>query len=320
MILGFDPRYLSVHFPEATYQKAYIHIEEALLLRHIVPRSWWKLQRWLQIGAEKKLSQGWKVFDEFMYKCISSKRKELSNCSTNANANFDMLTFYIEEEHKQGLKISDQFLRDSAFNLIIAGKDTLSACLTWFIWLVATHPNVETKILEEIKAVTKREDKKSWFFETEELNKMVYLHGALCETLRLYPPVPFNHKVSTVADILPSGHHCKKNQRILLSFYSMGRMEEIWGKDCLEFKPERWISDQGRTVHVPSFNFTAFNVGPRRCLGKKMSFIEMKIVIAAIILNYHIHAVEGHPVSPSNSILLHMKHGLNVRVSKRCDL
>ena len=98
----------------------------------------------------------------------------------------------------------------------------------------------------------------------------------------------------------------------------MGRMESIWGRDCLEFKPERWITEGGGIRHVPSYKFIAFNAGPRSCLGKEMTFIQMKIVAIAIICNYHIEVVEGHPVYPSSSVILHMRHGLKVKVSKRC--
>ncbi|KAJ0098003.1 hypothetical protein Patl1_27587 [Pistacia atlantica] len=98
---------------------------------------------------------------------------------------------------------------------------------------------------------------KWWKFDSKELNKLVYLHGALCEALRLYPPVPFQHK-------------------------------SIWGDDCLEFKPQRWISEKGRIKHEPSYKFLAFNAGPRTCLGKEVAFTQMKAVAAAIIHNYNV--------------------------------
>ena len=103
--------------------------------------------------------------------------------------------------------------------------------------------------------------------------------------MRLYPPLPVNHKTSVEADTLPSGHRLKPNNRVLLSFYSMGRMEEIWGKDCLEFKPERWISSNkgGGIVYVPPYKFTAFNAGPRTCLGKDMTFTQVTIIVTAIL-------------------------------------
>ena len=97
----------------------------------------------------------------------------------------------------------------------------------------------------------------------------------------------------------------------------MGRMEEIWGEDCMQYKPERWISEQGGLISVPSYKFTAFGGGPRSCLGKTMAFIQMKIVATSIIWNYRVRMVEGHPVSPSVSVVLHMKHGLKVRITKR---
>ena len=213
---------------------------------------------------------------------------------------------------------SNKILRDTAFNLIAAGSDTMGAGLAWFFWLIATHPSVEMKILKEIKENLMVKDDKKWeCFGIQELDTLVYLHAALCEALRLYPVVAFDPRTAVKADILPSGHHISANTPIIISLYAMGRMEEIWGEDCMQYKPERWISEQGGLISVPSYKFTAFGGGPRSCLGKAMAFIQMKIVATSIIWNFHVEMVEVHPVSPSVSVVLHMKHGLKVRITKR---
>ncbi|ESR59843.1 hypothetical protein CICLE_v10018325mg [Citrus x clementina] len=92
--------------------------------------------------------------------------------------------------------------------------------------------------------------------------------------------VTYNHKAASQADILPSGHHINQNGRILISYYAMGRIEDIWSKDCLEFKPERWISKKVRLVH-----FAAIHAGPRNCLGKDSAFIQMKTIAVAVLWN-----------------------------------
>ncbi|KAG6416360.1 hypothetical protein SASPL_123788 [Salvia splendens] len=170
---------------------------------------------------------------------------------------------------------------------MFAGRDTTSTCL---FWLVAQNPTAEAKILEEMEAEHGLKGK--WrAFSAEESRKLVYLHGALCESLRLFPPVALEHKAPV--------------------------MESVWGKDCLEFKPERWISPSGKIKHEPSYKFPAFDAGPRTCLGKEMAFVQMKMVAAAILYGYKVRLVEGHKVSPRDSIILHARGGLKVLLSKR---
>ncbi|KAG8386622.1 hypothetical protein BUALT_Bualt03G0167600 [Buddleja alternifolia] len=313
LVLGHDPSSLCTELPHLPHEKAFADAEEAILLRHILPESLWKLQKWFQIGKEKKLSNAKEVLDRFLSYCILLKQQDCKG-----DEDFDLLTSYKRTLAAKGVapNVSEQVWRDTTLNLIFAGKDTISATLTWFFWLLATNPAEEEKIREEILKTLQLEKNGTWKYSNlDELKYLIYLHGALCESLRLFPPVAFQHKAPLEQDILPSGHWINSNTKTILSFYSMGRMESIWGKDCLEFKPGRWISEMGRIKNEPSFKFTAFNAGPRSCLGKEMSFIQMKIVAAAIISRFKIEVLEGNPVSPSTSVVLHMKHGLKVKVS-----
>ncbi|CBI33552.3 unnamed protein product, partial [Vitis vinifera] len=106
-------------------------------------------------------------------------------------------------------------------------------------------------------------------------------------------------------------------EHVIFHAYAMGRMACAWGKDCLEFKPERWLTGKGRTKHEPAYKFLAFSAGPRICLGKEVAFFKMKAVAAAIMHNYHFQMVKGHRVVPTVSIVLHMKHGLRVNVKNK---
>ncbi|XP_028764868.1 alkane hydroxylase MAH1-like [Neltuma alba] len=165
--------------------------------------------------------------------------------------------------YQEGEHINDKFLRDTGFGFFTA-RSTITSALTWFFWLVAAHPSVEAKIVQEIKQI-------------KEVKDQVYLHAALCEVLRRYRPIPYVRRQAIKYDMLPSRHELVDPRTvIILSLYAIGRCEEIWGKDCLDFKPEGWISERGDIIHVPSYKFISFVAGPGTCLGNDMSFIQMK--------------------------------------------
>lgn len=313
LLLDYDPESLSLHLPYNACEKAFTEAEEALLWRHVLPEKVWKLQQRFGMGKEKKLSEACKVFDEFIYKCLSRKEDEL-NGDGKMMVEVGLLTSLMKSFQGQIGTSGDSrtFLKDTILSLMIAGRDTTSTSLSWFFYLLAQNPSVESKIREEIEKQVGGEKLKC--LGAKELGGLVYLHGGLCEALRLYPPVALEHKAPAEADVLPSGHAVNEHSKIILSFYSMGRMEGIWGEDCMEFKPERWFSERGGIKHEPSYKFTAFHAGPRTCLGKEMGFIQMKMVASAVIYHYHVELVEGHEVCPGDSIILQMKYGLKVRL------
>ncbi|KAI3516999.1 hypothetical protein L1887_16204 [Cichorium endivia] len=322
LLLDYDPQSLSFDGPCLPCEKAMTDAQEGIFYRHFMPPIFWKLQQLLRMGNEKKLSEARNAVDLFVYKCLARIQNESSNMEReDGQENFGLGASLIREFKDQSGSSGDpnKFLRDTIVSLVGAGKDTTSTTLSWFFYLVAKNPIVEDKIREEIHTFMKvKVDDRKW--NSKELSKLVYLHGALLEALRLYPPVPFNHKIPLQPDILPSGHKVTPNSKIILYYYGMGRMKKIWGQDCMEFKPERWISKEGGIKHEPSYKFPAFNSGPRTCLGKDMSFTQLKIVASTIIYQYHIELTEGHPVFPSASIVLQMKHGLKVTLTKVSEM
>jgi cytochrome P450 len=251
---------------------------------------------------------------------MATKREELSaGAKTKEDEEtFDVLRSFLTINDVNDKEHPDEIVRDSTIGIIFAAYDTSSATLSWFFWLLSKNPHVETKIREELDSNFSVKEGQNWQLNSrKELSKLVYLHATLCETLRLYPPVPLQSRTPVRPDIFPSGHHVDPKAIVVLSGYAIGRMARVWGQDCHEFKPERWINEKGDLKYERSAKFFTFNAGPRICPGKEMAFSIMKAAAATILYNYHVQVVETRPVTPKASIILQMKHGLRARISSR---
>ncbi|CAF2091801.1 unnamed protein product [Brassica napus] len=319
-ITGSDPRSLSVEMPEVEFAKALDDVGEAIVYRHITPRFLWKLQKWFGIGTEKKMVKANAVLDRVCAKYISAKREEIRSQEIADEESEDLLTSHIKLDASKYELLNpedDKFLRDFTVGFMAAGRDSTACTLTWFFWILSENSNVLSKILQEINEnvpITRSDQDKSSY-----LNKLVYLHAALSESMRLYPPIPFERKSPIKPDVLPSGHKVKSNINIMIFIYAMGRMKDVWGEDAAEFKPERWISETGGLRHEPSYKFLSFNAGPRTCLGKNLAMDLIKTVIVEILQAYEINVVSGQKIEAKPGLILHMKHGLKVTIAKKCS-
>ncbi|MCL7030093.1 hypothetical protein MKW94_003450 [Papaver nudicaule] len=329
LAFGADPGCLGLGLPEIPFARAFEDATEMTVLRFITPSFVWKFMRYLNIGSERKLKESICEVDKFAEKVIHTRNKELSlldQSNDNDKPRSDLLSVFMGLRDDDGKPFSHKFLRDICVNFILAGRDTSSVALSWFFWLVSKNPNVEKQILEEIhRVIGERQDfevtenESTIVFKPEEVKKMDYLQAALSEALRLYPSVPLDHKEVVEDEVFPDGTVLKKGTKVIYAIYAMGRMESIWGKDCREYRPERWLRD-GRYMSESAYKFTAFNGGPRLCLGKDFAYYQMKFVAASIIYHYRVNVVKNHPVSPKLALTMYMKHGLKVTLSKRDNI
>ncbi|CAO2829366.1 unnamed protein product [Amaranthus hypochondriacus] len=329
---GVDPGCLALDLPEIPFAKAFEDATEYSLFRFLVPAVVWKTMRFFNISKEKKLKKAVKIVHEFAETTVKNRKADLNKPGKFDQEPCDLLSRLIKmQDHPQLYRtsqeittiFSDKFLRDFCISFILAGRDTSSVALVWFFWLIHNHPQVESKILHEINEIlaqrietTKDQDPNKVVFLGEELDKMVYLQAALSESLRLYPSVPIDFKQAKEDDVFPDGMSIQKGHRVLYHVYAMGRVKSLWGEDCSEFRPERWLKD-GQLVSENQFKYVVFNAGPRLCVGKKFAYTQMKMVAASVLLRYKVKVIEGQEITPKVTTTLYMKNGLLVTFQPR---
>ena len=143
-----------------------------------------------------------------------------------------------------------------------------------------------------------------------------YVTAVFYETLRFYPPVPFELKQCEQATTLPDGTQLPKTAVLLWCTWAMNRSKLIWGADSLKFRPERWLED-GNLISKSASEYPVFNGGPRTCLGKKMAELVAIQVIAKLVMNFDFEAVDKKERISKNSLTLPMEGGLPCYVKQR---
>uniref|UniRef100_A0ACD5TAX7 Uncharacterized protein n=1 Tax=Avena sativa TaxID=4498 RepID=A0ACD5TAX7_AVESA len=314
---GTDPCTLSADMVPMHVTAAMDTVMEAAFYRHSVPVTFWKLMRWMNIGRERKLSGAEVVLRRFATDKINTRMASRSGTSSDILSHYINDPEYLDQDGEPG-----DLLRNTLINKMVALRDPIASALPWLIYNIATNPHALVGMRKELAPIAARKSNGGGtvIFGPEETGHLLYQRAALFESLRLYPPGLIEHKTALVDDVLPSGHKVHQGDNIFISVYSMGRMESLWGQDCRDFRPDRWITEDGSKLrHVPSYKFMPFNTGPRACIGKNIAVAQITAIAATIVWNFDVEVLEKCRVKPKLSVVLQMKNGLMVKVKKRAS-
>ncbi|CAI0457718.1 unnamed protein product [Linum tenue] len=258
-----------------------------------------------ELGSEKELKEAVGEVHKAVSEMIAIKKEVMGN---NNGDDQDLLSRLIAAGYEE------VEIRDIVISLIMAGRDTTSAAMTWLFWLLSCHRGMESAVVEEATRAATR---------MEGLEDMKLLKACLCESMRLYPPVVWDSKHAVVDDLLPDNTPVRAGDRVTYFPYGMGRMEGLWGEDWFEFRPERWFVDNEEKScelkRVCPYKYPIFQAGPRVCLGKEMAFVQMTYVVASILRRFEIRPVSQKRPVYVPLLTAHMAGGLNVVVKRRCQ-
>lgn len=273
---GVDPGCLKLSLPVSEFATAFdlaskLSAQRAITTSPLV----WKMKRFFNLGSEKQLKQAIKSVHELAESVIKHKRSTADSSSSQG----DLLSRFM------GTIDDDVLLRDIVVSFLLAGRDTVASALSGFFFLLGQNPSVLELIREESDRVMGPADDGNKLVDFHQLREMHYLQAAVHESMRLFPSVQFDSKFVEEDDFLADGTFVSRGTRVTYHPYAMGRMEGIWGLDCQEFRPERWIKDGAFRQENP-YKYPVFQAGPRVCLGKEMAVVEMKFVALSLIRKF----------------------------------
>ncbi|KAF9478020.1 cytochrome P450 [Pholiota conissans] len=172
--------------------------------------------------------------------------------------------------------------------VISAGYETVSAIVAWMLYEIASHPDFQVELREEICSIPDH--------SFEDLNNnLPLLDAALKETLRLHPAILENHHEAgktisiPLANAIPDTGDTQliipKGTLIVIPVNVMQTDPDFWGKDADSFRPRRWLEDRKGDL-VKGQELLAFSVGPRSCIGRTFATMEIKTLMVTLLRKF----------------------------------
>lgn len=242
------------------------------------------LKWWFRWNGEIKKHMGFAQEARKILFDIIEKRKD------SGEAKDDLLDMLLQAKYEDGTAMPNEQLIDEVLILFTAGHETTANALSFSLYLLATHPEIQEKAYKEAAQVD---------FENIDLvlalGQLPYLKQCLEETLRLYPPAYVIDRIATSDDEC-NGIAIPKGTLVLLSVYELHRYAGFW-ENPLIFDPERF--DVAHKKELGDF-FYPFGAGPRMCVGNNFAMYEMVLALAEILRKYRIstplEAIEINPL------------------------
>uniref|UniRef100_G3PR78 Cytochrome P450, family 27, subfamily C, polypeptide 1 n=1 Tax=Gasterosteus aculeatus aculeatus TaxID=481459 RepID=G3PR78_GASAC len=180
--------------------------------------------------------------------------------------------------------------------MLLAGVDTTSFTLSWASYLLARHPHIQQQIFTEVK----RTLGPGAVATADDVTRLPLIRGLVKETLRLFPVLPGNGRI-TQDDLVVGGYFIPKGTQLALCHYSTSFEEENFAS-ALDFRPDRWIRKDS-TDRVDNFGSIPFGYGIRSCIGKRVAELEMHLALTRV--GRKKKTCHTHVSNTSNSIHLY---------------
>src|SRR5271165_184163 len=169
--------------------------------------------------------------------------------------------------------LSDDDICHELVLFILAGHDTTSTTLSYSLWALGRHPEIQDRVFEEVSALGDRP------LTPDDVPRLGHTVRVLHEALRLCPPAAGTPRMLN-KDLAVDGYRVEAGTMAVVSFYAMHRDPYLWDRP-LTFDPDRFLPErsQGRS----RWQYLPFGGGPRSCIGDHFAMLEATLALATIV-------------------------------------
>jgi cytochrome P450 len=181
-----------------------------------------------------------------------------------------------------GQPLSDDDISNDLLIFILAGHDTTATALTYALWALGHHPDIQDRVAAEAAAIGDRE------LTPEDVSRLSYTVQVLHEALRLCPPAAGVGRLA-LRDIEVDGYRVEAGSLMAVGIYALHRDPALWD-DPLVFDPDRFSPENSKDRD--RWHFIPFAGGPRSCIGEHFARLETTLALATIVRATEIRSVD----------------------------
>jgi cytochrome P450 len=263
---------------------------------------WGDLLLRLPVPATLRFRRAMKRLESIVYRMIADRREVRSEGE-------DLLSLLLRARDTEGdgAHMSDRQVRDEVLTFFLAGHETTANALTWTWYLLARHPEVETRFHEEVDAWEPGASLNG------DLAALPYTRMVLRESMRLYPPA-WAIARRAIAEVEVGGYVIPSNAIVVMAQWLTHR-DPRWWPQPERFDPERWRAPE--SAARPKLAYYPFGAGSRACIGEHFAWLEGVLVLATLGRHWRFRLAPNARVELEPSLTLRPKFGLRVSAHLR---
>ncbi|CAL1268168.1 unnamed protein product [Larinioides sclopetarius] len=260
----------------------------------------------------KELNQHLKVLHNFTMSVIQEKKRKLLSGDPELGTKKKRMALMdlLLEHHIKTKSLTEEDIREEVDTFAFEGHDTTSMGISWALYLIGLHKDVQEKVHEELDGIFGDDTERH--ANTDDLKDMKYLDCVLKESQRIYPSVPvIARQINEDTNI--SGYPIPKGTISLVHIHSLHR-DERWFPNPEKFDPDRFLPENCTNRHP--FAYIPFSAGPRNCIGQRFAQMEEKIIVSTVLRHYTLESLDQRDKLPPAPELI-LRSSLPIRIKIR---
>ncbi|XP_013091417.2 cytochrome P450 20A1-like [Biomphalaria glabrata] len=208
------------------------------------------------------------------------------------------------------LNTSEEIISSDIITYLVEAFHTTANLLTWCIYFLATHKDIQTKLYSEIVKVLGDKDE----VDNKTYGQLSYLNQVINETLRCAVITPWTARCQDF-DTELGGHKVPKNTPVIQALGVVLQDETLWPLPN-KFDPDRFSVEQSKNRSPYAFSPFGF-AGKRKCPGYKFAYMESSVLLSTLLRRFEVSLCDDQVAQPVYGLVTHPLDEVWVKVSKR---
>ncbi|KAJ9480964.1 hypothetical protein VN97_g12549 [Penicillium thymicola] len=239
----------------------------------------------------------WNQVLQFTLKAVSSRsslQRDGELNGENKEGGTDMLSRWMAVHREDPQKLSTRDVIVHLSTNVFAGSDTTAIALRAVLYLLIRNPDVMSKVHSEIDDASRDGRLSDPVPYRESSTHLPFLGAVLKEAMRLHPSVGLIlEREVPRGGVSISGKHIPGGTTVGINAWVLHRDSQVF-PDPDSFIPERWLNSRPEKLKEMEQSFFSFGHGPRTCIGKNISLMEMRKVLPQLLreFDFQMHGPE----------------------------